>query len=164
MLHSTPIADSIDLQLLFFSAVLICLYHRLLNFRASNWFMQSVLIPQGCVSWGSGNYIYIYIYNFFFNHCYKEVRGGKLYIYIFIYFIYLFLFIFLFIFIFFQVSLVRRILPVTLIQTWLSASECTHTRYRVKTVCSMFTFIIRRDSEGSDVGRFSLANTILKIH
>ena len=26
----------------------------------------------------------------------------------------------------------------------------------------MFTFIIRRDSEGSDVSRFSLANTILK--
>ena len=26
----------------------------------------------------------------------------------------------------------------------------------------MFTFIIRRDSEGRDVGRFSLANTILK--
>ena len=27
----------------------------------------------------------------------------------------------------------------------------------------MFTCIIRRDSEGSDVGRFSLANTILKL-
>ena len=65
---------------------------------------------------------------------------------------------------FFQVSLVRRKLPVTIIQTWLSASECPHTRYRIKTVCSMFTFIIRRDSEGSDVSRFSLANTILKTH
>ena len=69
-----------------------------------------------------------------------------------------------YLFIYFQVLLVRRILPVTLIQTWLGASECTHTRYRIKTVCRMFTFIIRRDWEGSDISRFSLANNILKTH
>ena len=87
-----------------------------------------------------------------------------IYIYVCMYIYIYFLFLFFFFIFFFQVSLVRRILPVTLIQTWLSASECTHTRYRIKTVCSMFTFIIRRDSEGSDVDRFSLANTILKTH
>ena len=84
-----------------------------------------------------------------------------MYMYVYVY-VYMYLF-FVLVF-FFQVSLVRRKLPVTLIQTWLSASECPHTRYRIKTVCSMFTFIIRRDSEGSDVSRFSLANTILKTH
>ena len=32
----------------------------------------------------------------------------------------------------------------------------------IEQVRGMFTFIIRRDWEGSDVSRFSLANTILK--
>ena len=34
----------------------------------------------------------------------------------------------------------------------------------IEQVCGMFSFIIRRDWEGSDVSRFSLANTILKTH
>ena len=34
----------------------------------------------------------------------------------------------------------------------------------IEQVRVMFTFIIRRDWEGSDVSRFSLGNTILKTH
>ena len=90
--------------------------------------------------------------------------SNTLVFYVRIYCVFISFCVFIYLLIFFQVSLVRRILPVTLIQTWLSASECTHTRYRIKTVCWMFTFIIRRDWEGSDVSRFSLANTILKTH
>ena len=49
-------------------------------------------------------------------------------------------------------------------QTLLSACEYPHTRSGERRASGFFTFLTRRDWEGSDVYRFSWANSIFKAH